>query len=285
MPGVRRGIELPTGHGELGWGKRRAVGRALRREGYDRSIVLPRSAKAALVPWFARISVRTGYRGESRYGLINDMRPLDKHAMPVMVQRYVALGLPRGADVPPPVLNPRLIAETTQWRSLCERLDLDAGARTVALMPGAEFGPAKQWPPSHFRVLADRLTDDGHQVIVLGSGKERELGAAVAGERGANLCGRTSLVDVVDLLAGCEAAVTNDSGLMHVAAAVDTRVVALYGSSSPHYTPPLTDDADVLWLRKACSPCFERTCPLGHTYCLDDIAVTDVHAAITDTGR
>lgn len=282
MPEVRRGIELPTAHGELGWGKRRRLGRELRAAGYDRAIVLPRSAKAALVPWFARIPVRTGYRGESRYGLINDMRPLDKAVLTQTVQRFVALGLSADAALPPATPYPRLTVDAGRQAALRREHGLGEDDALVGLMPGAEYGPAKRWPVAHFGRLAERLAEAGLRPVIFGSAGERELGAAIAAytPAAANLCGRTELVDVVDLLAGCEVAVSNDSGLMHVAAATGVPLAAIYGSSTPAYTPPLSDNAAVLYLGVACSPCFQRTCPLGHTQCLARIGVSDVLAAL-----
>lgn len=282
MPEVRRGIELPAGHGELGWGKRRRLGRELREAGYDQAIVLPRSAKAALTPWFAHIPVRTGYRGELRYGLINDRRPLDKAVLTQTVQRFVALGLPADAPQPPEVPHPRLTVDAERQAVLRREHGLGANEALVGLMPGAEYGPAKQWPAVYFGRLAERLADAGLRPVIFGSAKERELGAAIAAHTPAavNLCGRTELIDVVDLLADCRAAVSNDSGLMHVAAAVGVPMAAVYGSSTPAYTPPLSDRAAVLYLDVACSPCFERVCPLGHTQCLTRIGVSDVMTAL-----
>ncbi len=283
MPQVRRGVELPTGHGELGWGKRRAVGYSLRNAGYTQAIVLPRSAKAALVPWFAKIPVRTGYRGELRFGLINDVRALDKAILTQTVQRFVALGLPGDAKRPPEIEYPRLRVDSENQTRVLHKFGLSGKDRLIALMPGAEYGPAKRWPTNHFAMLAKRLGEQGARVLVFGSGKERALGDEIkrcAPETTLNLCGETELVDVVDLLSVCEAAVSNDSGLMHVAAAVNTRLVAIYGSSTPAYTPPLTDNVTILKRDVACSPCFERECPLGHTLCLLQITVNDVLKAL-----
>lgn len=283
MPEANRGIELPTGHGELGWAKRRALGHGLRDQNYDQAIVLPRSAKAALVPWFARAALRTGYRGEARYGLINDMRALDKQRLPQTVQRYVALGQLEDQAEPPAVPLPALRIDDGRRRTLFQHFGLDSAKPYVALLPGAEYGPAKQWPVSHFGVLAQRLSQAGVTPLIIGSPKERELGDTIAdyAETGAvNLCGHTALVDVVDLLSGCAAAVSNDSGLMHVACAVAIPVVVLYGSSTPVFTPPLSQKATILDLDLDCSPCFERTCPLGHTQCLTRISVAHVWQAL-----
>jgi heptosyltransferase-2 len=275
MPQVREGIELPVTHGELGWNARRDLGRALRRKAYGRAIVVPRSFKSALVPWHARIPVRTGYRGEMRYGLLNDIRPLDEELLTRTVQRFVALGYPPGASLPPPVPHPRLSVDRDNQIRLSRSLGLRPDRPAVALMPGAEFGPAKCWPLAHFAETARTLVGGGYQVWVLGSAKEREVGAAVirsAGESAFNLCGKTGLEDVVDLLALARHAISNDSGLLHVAAAAGCNVIGIYGSSTPDYTPPLSDRAAVLYLNLECSPCFRRHCPLGHLRCLREIA-------------
>lgn len=275
MPEVRRGVVMPLGHGEFGLGKRWQLGRMLARDGYDQAIILPGSLKSALVPFFAGISRRTGFKGEMRYGLLNDMRHLDKQLLPLTVQRFVALGLSAEAVQPPATPVPRLRADPVNFARLRRRFGLLADKPAVAFMPGAEYGPAKQWPLKHFGELARRLVTKGCQVWVLGSAKDQAAGddiVRLGGSKGVfNLCGSTQLADAVDLLDAAEAAVTNDSGLMHVAAALDKPLVAIYGSSSPHHTPPLSDKARVLYLGLDCSPCFKRTCPLGHTRCLNDI--------------
>jgi heptosyltransferase-2 len=285
MPEVARGIELAVGHGELGLGRRAAVARRLRGERYTRAIVLPRSANAALVPWLARVPVRTGFRGEWRYGLLNDIRTLDAR-LDQTVKRFVALGMRRGEAVPdslPAALEPRLRSDASNLERLRAQHAL-AAPRLVALMPGAEYGPAKRWPAAHYGSLAATLAAAGADVVVLGSAKERAIGdevaARAANARVRNLCGTTSLADVVDLLAAADVAVSNDSGLLHVAAAAGAPVAAIYGSSSPRFTPPLTDAAAVVSLEVECSPCFARECPLKHLRCLNDLAPATVLRAI-----
>lgn len=280
MPEVRAGIELPLGHGEFGWGKRRQAGRALRGKRYAQAIVLPNSWKSALVPFFAAIPRRTGYRRELRYGLLNDLRSLDKAVLPTTVQQYLALAEDAEPAQPPAIPQPRLRAEAQRIEALRRELGLEADRPAVALMPGAEYGPAKRWP--YYAELAGRLAAQGRQVWIFGSAKEKDLGQSIAQNRAHihDLCGRTRLADVVDLLAGAQAAVSNDSGLMHVASAVGTPLVALYGSSSPKMTPPLSQSAKVLYLGLECSPCFERECPLGHFNCLRQIGVEQVLAAL-----
>jgi heptosyltransferase II len=282
MPEVRGGIELPLGHGEFGFGVRRRLGLALRNKRYAQAIVLPNSWKSALVPFFAGIPRRTGYRREFRYGLLNDLRPRDKALLPTTVQQFLALAENGAVTQAPAIPQPRLRADTKRMVALQAQLGLDPQRPAVALMPGAEYGPAKRWPPEYFAELAGRLAASGRQVWVLGSAKEKELGAAIAQNRAGihDLSGRTQLADVVDLLGAAEAAVSNDSGLMHVAAAVGTRLVAIYGSSSPKMTPPLSDRAQILYLGIECSPCFERECPLGHLNCLRQITPEQVLAVI-----
>lgn len=286
MPEVARGISLDVGHGELALARRRAVGAQLRAERYARAIVLPRSAKSALVPWFARIPLRTGFRGEWRYGLLNDIRSSDAR-LDQTVKRFVALGQPADAEPPqslPPALRPRLARDLRNLERLRAAHELRRGAPLVALMPGAEYGAAKRWPAAHYGELAAELARADADVVVLGSAKERAIGEQVA-TRAAhphvrNLCGATTLADVVDLSASAAVAVSNDSGLLHVAAAAGTPVVAIYGSSSPSFTPPLTDAAAIVSLEIECSPCFARDCPLKHMRCLNDLAPATVLRAV-----
>lgn len=287
MPEVRGGIAMPLGHGQLGLKERWRLGRELAQRRYDQAIVLPGSLKSALAPFFARIPRRTAFRGEMRYGLVNDMRRLDKAALPMTVQRFVALGQPAGKPLPQAFPRPRLVANPDNQVRLRTELGLDPERPAVAFMPGAEYGPAKQWPLHHYGALAAELVARGYDVWVLGSAKDAAAGQEIAAHAGSgvhNLCGRTQLGDAVDLLAMSAAAVTNDSGLMHVAAALDRPLVAVYGSSTPDHTPPLSDRVAVRYLRLECSPCFERVCPLGHTRCLHEITPASVLASLATLG-
>tara|TARA_R110002096_G_scaffold154_30_gene1010 strand:+ start:7380 stop:8327 length:948 start_codon:yes stop_codon:yes gene_type:complete len=280
MPEVRDGIASQTAHGEAGIGKRRKIARELRHKGYDRAIVLPRSLKSALIPFFAGIPVRTGFRGESRYFLINDMRPFDRELLDQTVKRFVALGLQPG-ESPAKILHPELQVSEPDQQRLIKKLSLDTARPIIGMMPGAEYGPAKCWPLEYFAELAAMLDASGYAVWVMGSDKDAAAGNEIAAAGHAlNLCGKTELVDVVDLLALCEQVVSNDSGLMHIAAAVGTHVHGIYGSSSPLFTPPLTARRDIHSLGLDCSPCFERTCPLQHLRCLKEILPQDLHAKI-----
>lgn len=276
MPEVNQAISLPVKHKQLALLTRYKIGRALRAENYQHAIIIPRSLKSALVPFFAQIPYRTGYRGEMRYGILNDIRPLDKDLLKQTVQRYVNLGAEQILLKAPEIPFPKLDIQVSNRSRLLKELNLSPDLKIqdqkiIGIMPGAEYGPAKQWP--YFKELARLLVNKGYQVWVFGSDKDHETGKQIAIQSNSinNLCGKTSLVDVIDLISVCEYVVSNDSGLMHVAAAVNIPLIAIYGSSTPDYTPPLTNNAAIQYLALECSPCFKRVCPLGHTNCLKDI--------------
>ena len=287
MPQVHRGIALSVPHGRFGLAARWRLGRELRHEHYDQAIVIPRSWKSALVPFLAGARRRTGYRGEMRYGLLNDIRPLDKAVLRRTVERYVALGLPADTPLPPAAIpEPQLRVDSANRERLLAELGLRGERPAVAMMPGAEYGPSKRWPLAHYAQLAARLQAEGRQVWLFGSERDRDDAERIIALSGAslhNLCGRTRLEDAVDLLSACSAAVTNDSGLMHVAAAVGIPLVAIYGSSTPDYTPPLSIQATVLYRGLDCSPCFKRECPLGHLNCLNEITPESVYDALSQS--
>jgi heptosyltransferase-2 len=277
---------LPVGHGELALGVRNREARALRAFRFDQAIVLPNSFKSAWVPFRARIPRRTGWHGEARYGLLNDRRRLDRARLPLMIEQFMALGLAPDLALARPYPAPRLEADLdNRTRSLCE-LDLEPAPGLVILCPGAEFGPAKRWPPEHYAAVARDAFAAGRPVWLIGSPKDRavcgEIQAAAPGA--VNLAGRTRLVDAIDLLSLADVVVCNDSGLMHVAGAVGARVIALFGSTSPDFTPPLGSNAEVLRLGLDCSPCFARECPLGHLRCLVDLEPARVSARLRGAG-
>ena len=284
MPEVDDVIENPFQHGELKVFARRRLGMALKARHYERAVVLPNSLKSALPPYFAAIPERTGYRGEMRGGLLNDVRKLDPKRLPLMVERFAALADQAGAPLARPVPRPRLMVDQRNRRRLIERLELATDRPVVAFCPGAEYGPAKRWPERHFAALADILDASGAVVWLIGSPKDVAIGEAIrSAARGANvhdLCGRTDLDEAIDLLSVAAIVISNDSGLMHVAAALDRPLVALYGSSSPGFTPPLSPEASIVSLGLSCSPCFERECPLGHLRCLTEIEPQRVWAEI-----
>jgi heptosyltransferase-2 len=287
MPQVHEVIEFPFQHGGLQWQARKALARQLRGR-FARAYVCPNSLKSALLPWLAGIPVRVGYTGESRWGLINQRLPNpSKTQRPPMVDFYAALSQSTADASPAPQLQlpPQVLAATLQQQGL-------SAQGYVVFAPGAEYGPAKRWPAAHFSALAQQLDKP---VVLLGSGKEAALCEDIAGPVNAlrphqcrNLAGATSLMEAFALIAAAHRVVSNDSGLMHVAAAFGVPQVAVYGSSSPEHTPPLNPLAQVLWLKRDasyqppldCAPCFKRDCPLGHTRCLQDISPERVWAAL-----
>lgn len=288
MPEVNKGIVMPLGHGKLGLSERYRLGKSLRSEQYDQAIVLPNSLKSAIVPWAAKIPKRTGFRGEMRYGLLNDLRALDKEQLPMTVQRFVALGVEKEellSKIPDPRLEVQAVAAALQ------ALDLPSpDGKLLALCTGAEYGPAKQWPSDYFAAVAKDKLQQGWQVWIFGSERDRGAGEAVvaalgeAGSQVQNLAGRTSLEQAVDLMSLATVVVGNDSGLMHVAAALDRDLVAIYGSSDPGFTPPLNRRAQILDLHLECSPCFKRECPLGHYDCLRKLEPSQVLQAMEAFG-
>ncbi|GAB6059513.1 lipopolysaccharide heptosyltransferase II [Desulfonatronum parangueonense] len=288
MPGVRDVVAMPVGHGRLALGTRRELGRSLRGK-YDQAIVLPNSFKSALIPFFACIPRRTGNIGEWRFGLLNDARRLDKSALTMTVQRFVALGLPRNAVLPPEISPPKLRGEPKDGQAALAALGLDLERPILVLCPGAEYGPAKRWPAEHFAEVARAMHQQGWTVWVMGSQKDQDVAGQVCAqsnlptEQCVNLAGRTTLGQAVDLLALASAVVSNDSGLMHVAAALDRPLAAVYGSSDPKFTPPLSASSRIVSLGLECSPCFKRHCPLGHLDCLRRIEPEAVLRALAKT--
>lgn len=271
MPEINAVIDNPFGHGQLRLFDRIKAARKLRAQHYDQVFVLPNSLKSALIPFFARIPARTGFVGEFRHGLLNDARHLDETAYPLMVERFALLAQPRGQTLVRPLPNPRLINSDAQQAATLTKLGLSLAQPVIALCPGAEYGPAKRWPAAHFANLAEALQQRGYQTWLIGSNKDQAIGAsieALSHRAGRNLCGQTTLDEAVDLLGCATIVVTNDSGLMHVAAALNKPLVALYGSSSPGFTPPLSEKARIVSLNLDCSPCFKRECPLGHFNCM-----------------
>lgn len=267
MPEVSEVIAVPFRHGKLQLASRWRLGRTLRARGYRQAIVLPNSWKSALVPFFARIGLRSGYVGEARYGLLN---LLYREADGSMREHYARL-----ADAPDfasqePLAAPKLHADPAQVAATQAKFGVSGGY--AVLCPGAEYGPAKRWP--YFAELAPRLP---LPAVLLGSKNDAEVAAGIPGR---NLVGETTLEEAIDLIAGAAFVVSNDSGLMHVAAALDRPLVALFGSSSPERTPPHSPAAKVLWLKLECSPCFARECPLGHLRCLREISVDQVLAQL-----
>ncbi len=284
MPEVNQAIEMPLGHGDIDLLGRRRIGKKLKANNYTHAYICPNSAKSALIPWFADIPTRVGWKGEMRYGLLNDLRP-NKKSFQYMVERYVALAHPKSEMINSESLggldnlpHPKLSIDADVQQTTLNKFSLSVTKPVLGLCPGAEFGPAKQWPVEHYAAVANEMINQGYQVWLFGSAKDKETTENIKSLVDSNnqhcvfnLAGETSLIEAVDLLAACKTVVSNDSGLMHVAAAVGCHVVGVYGSTSPKYTPPLARKVDIVSTDIECRPCFKRECPLGHLKCLKEL--------------
>ena len=282
MPEVNKLIETPFSHGVLAWNERRKLAKQLRGQ-YDIAYVLPNSLKSALVPWMAKIPVRVGFVGEQRYGLLNKRYKLDKKTLPLMIQRFIALAYPRNS----PLLDkaalplPRLDVEKNALTVVMDNYSLpnENDQRVLILCPGAEFGAAKQWPAEHYAAVARYYLDQGWQVWLFGSQKDETVCNQIdtlALDGCINLAGKTKLSEAIVLMSAAHLVVSNDSGLMHIAAALHKPLVAVYGSTDPSFTPPLNENAKIERLNLDCSPCFKRDCPLGHLDCLVKLSPSQV---------
>ena len=253
MPEVCKKIVSPFSHGETKLLERYRLGQGLKKENYDRAIVLTNSLKSSLIPYFARIAVRTGWLGEFRYGLINDIRSSKKLKKSLMVEKFAALSLCEENYSIENLTFPELEINFANQRNFLEEFSIDYSKNTMAICPGAEFGPSKRWPAEYYAEIAKFYVNEGWNVLCIGSKNDEDIGMGIgslnnlrSNESFINLIGKTSLQDAIDILAFTEKVVTNDSGLMHIAAAVKTPLVALYGPSSPEYTPPLISKKKIL---------------------------------------
>ena len=275
MPEVEKILISPFKHGELCIRQRIAFAKKIQHENYDQAIVLPNSWKSALIPFFANIPKRTGWRGEMRYFLLNDIRILKPQKLLLMVERFLALGLLKNKNIPKNYFLPQL--ETTKQfiEQTLKKLNLTITTKPIlAFCPGAEYGPAKRWPTNYFAKVAKEKVKEGWEIWLFGGNKDQEITAKIQEESG-NVCidlaGKTNLGEAIDLLSLSTFVVTNDTGLMHVAAALDKPMIAIYGSSSPSFTPPLSNKAKIISLNLECSPCFARVCPKNHFKCMQDL--------------
>jgi len=285
MPEVHEALIMPLGHGRLALGQRYQIGRELRSKAYDRAIVLPNSFKSALIPFWANIKQRTGYKGELRWGLLNDLRHLDKQRLRMTVQRFVALAEHSEKETIPCIPLPQLSVTPSSVQSSLHALHMEQPqTKVLGLCPGAEYGPAKCWPIKYYAEVAKQMQAQGWAIWIFGSEKDKAAANEIchtAGDGIHNLAGQTSLGQAIDLLSLCNVVISNDSGLMHVAAALNRPLVAIYGSSNPNFTPPMHDQAKIVQQPIDCQPCFKRTCPLGHTQCLTSISPERVIAEVS----
>ncbi len=285
MPEVTESLVMPLGHGKIGLGERRRIGKSLREKHYQQAIVLPNSFKSALIPWWATIPVRTGFRGEMRYGVLNDVRQLNKKRYPLMIEQFMALGLPVNASLPKEYPLPQLSISEDNRARLLAHYQLTIDRPILVMCPGAEFGPAKRWPEEHYATVANEKRRQGWQVWILGSAKDQSVAEKImvlTQQHCINLTGKTKLEEAVDLLSMANVVLSNDSGLMHIAAALQKPLIAVYGPTTSAFTPPLNPEARVLNLSLACQPCFQRECPLKHHRCMNELSPQKIISAMVD---
>jgi heptosyltransferase-2 len=289
MPEVDNAIAMPIGHGALALSLRYKMGKQLT-DIYDWAIIQPNSYKSAFIPFFAGIKKRTAWKGESRYFIINDLRD-NRDNFPLMIERYSALAFDKkemkNNKALPKIPFPALIVNQSQRQSAINKLTLSLDKKILGLCPGAEFGPAKRWPDEYYALVAQERIEAGWQVWIFGGEKDQQVGELIRNQVSddlqqycINLAGKTSLSEAVDLLSLPNIVVSNDSGLMHVAAAHNRPLVAVYGSSSPKYTPPLCDHVRALHTDIECRPCFKKQCKFGHVKCLTELSSSRVIDAI-----
>ena len=291
MPEVAKAITMPLQHGQFGLMTRFKMGRQLQSEHYDQAIVLPNSWKSAFIPFFARIPKRTGFVGECRWGLLNDVRKLDKNVLTMTVQRFVALGLPQNAPQPPDYQNPSLPANKIGQAAVIQKFGLTLTEKILSLCPGAEYGPSKRWTPEYFAKVAQEKIQQGWQVWLLGSEKDKAAAENInklTNQQCRDFIGHTSLIEAIDIMSLAHTVIANDSGLMHLAAALNKNVIAIYGSTPPEFAPPLCKKAQTISLKLPCAPCRQRVCPLypaghpAHTKCLTGIMPEQILELIDD---
>ena len=286
MPEISEKIALPFKHGELAFFERLRFGKSLKYKGYTQAIILTNSFKSALLPFAAGIKTRTGFLGEMRVGLINDIRPLDKTKLVKTVERFVALGLEKNENLPKIIPSPQINSSPeAAWLLassagvLNKENSVENKNKILGLCPGAEYGEAKRWPAEYYAEVANEALNKGWQVWLFGSDKDVQVTSQI-NQLTLNKCtdfgGKTKLGEAIDLMSICNTIISNDSGLMHIAAALDKKLIAIYGSSDPTHTPPMHPLAVIEYLGLGCSPCFKRTCPLGHLNCLKQITPVNI---------
>lgn len=292
MPEVREAHPMPIGHGALALRKRYRIAQALKPEAYTQAIVLPNSWKSALIPWWAKIPKRTGFLRECRFGLLNDFRILNKQQLPLMINRFVSLAFPKqtpASQITTQLPHPHLEINQASVQAAVAKFGVGntLSRPILALCPGAEFGASKRWPESHYAAVALAKQKEGWSVWLFGSKNDQPVAARIQAQTGGtcvDLTGKTNLSEAIDLLFLAKMVVSNDSGLMHIAAALQKPLVAVYGSTDPGFTPPLGETSQIVREALSCSPCFKRECPLGHHQCMQALYPAKVLAAIESAG-
>lgn len=285
MPEVSEAIAMPLKHGEFNLRMRYQIGKTLRARQYDQAIVLQNSFKSALIPWFANIPKRTGWLGECRYILLNDARRLDKKRYPLMIEQFMALGLPPHAALPKVYPYPEFMVSENAKAAVLAKLAIKVTRPVLALGSGAAFGSAKRWPEEYFAEVARHKIAEGWDVWLFGAEGDKPITNKImqlTNNGCVEVAGRTELSDTLALLAHVSGVITNDSGLMHMASALKKPVIAIYGPTSPLFTPPLSEQAKVLQLKLDCQPCFARECPLKHHRCMRDLMPLTVLSAMQE---
>ena len=288
MPEINEIFAMPLGHSQFQLKKRWQLGKKLRNKNYQQAIILPNSWKSAIIPFAAGIPIRTGWLGEMRFGLLNDWRILNKKNYPMMVQRFLGLGntkalANKNMDWQP--YQPHLEINHNHESTKLKRLFLIEEKPLLILCPGAAYGTAKCWPAEYFAEIANYKKSKAWQIALLGSKSDEPMGQKIqklTKNSCINLIGKTSILEALNVLSFATLVISNDSGLMHLSAAIGRPLIALYGSSSPEFTPPLSVKAKVIYLKLSCSPCFERKCPLLHFNCLKQLTPRIVLNAIDD---
>lgn len=276
MPEVRKAIVFPFGHGQLQIRQRYKFAQTIKKDNYQKAYIIPNSFKSGLVPYFANIPQRIGWRGEWRYGLLTEVRHLDQNKFPQMYQRFLGLGLEKDEQLPEKIQQyfPDLQVSPLQVANTLQRYQLTSSPRILGLCPGAEFGEAKRWLPCHFAEVAKAKLEAGWDVWLFGSKNELSTAQMIMDltqHKCRNLVGETTLEDAIDLLSVASMIVANDSGLMHISAALNRPLIAIYGPTPADLAPPLSHNSRALTLNLPCSPCFKRVCPLKHFDCMTKI--------------
>ncbi|MFZ0219144.1 MAG: lipopolysaccharide heptosyltransferase II [Candidatus Aquirickettsiella sp.] len=288
MPEINEIFTMPLGHSQFQLKKRWQLGKRLRSQKYHQAIILPNSWKSAIIPFAARIPIRTGWLGEQRFGLLNDWRILNKKITPMMVQRYLALGNIKtlaNKNFHWQTFQPHLEVTHNHLSKNIKSLFLVKKTPLLILCPGAAYGPAKCWPAEYFAEIANLKKSNGWKIVLIGSKSDESMGQKIqqlTKNTCINLIGKTSLLEALTILSFATLVISNDSGLMHLTAAIDRPLIALYGSSSPEFTPPLSEKAKIIYLKLSCSPCFKRECPLIHFKCLKQLTPKIVVNAINE---
>lgn len=288
MPEMNHFFVMPLGHAQFQFIKRWQLGKELREKKYDQAIILPNSWKSAIIPLAAHIPVRTGWLGEMRVQLLNDWRVLNKKTYPMMVQRFIALG-----DAQSFIKNkvdwfnfkPHLTIPSEHKHLKDKKLSSMTNKPYLIVCPGAAYGPAKRWPTNYFAdIINSKKSNDG-SIVLLGATADIPIGIEIqklTKNACINLIGKTSLMEAIALLSFATLVISNDSGLMHIAAALDRPLIAIYGSTNPKFTPPLSERAKIVYLNLHCSPCFKRKCPFTHLNCLKQLTPQMVLKTIDD---